>query len=97
MQGLPVTYVPDPVKPDGSPIAVISASLAEDTYVLLSTDPIAGASYQWLLGNQPLTGATNASLEVASMHLGTVGAYRVQVTVDGVSVLSDPMTLALGA
>jgi hypothetical protein len=37
-------------------------------------------SYQWLLGSQPLAGATNAQLVITNIQLSNAGSYRVVVT-----------------
>jgi hypothetical protein len=57
--------------------------------VTLSTPLVAGNTYQWLLNNNAIAGATNASYTTS-----TLGNYTVQVAGSNGYVLSDTVTVA---
>ncbi|MCP5524139.1 MAG: immunoglobulin domain-containing protein [Verrucomicrobiales bacterium] len=58
----------------------------------VGTDPL---SYQWVKDGTELDGATGSALELFNLQESDAGEYRVIVSTDYGSVLSDPATLAL--
>ncbi len=81
---------------DDSPLSIttqpLSQSLQEDesltlTVVATSQSPL---SYQWLLDDLPLAGATGETLTVDPVELTGAGSYTVEVTNAAGTVTSDP-------
>lgn len=54
-------------------------------------------TYQWLLNNQPIDGATNAALSLPYARMSDAGKYILQVTNGGGTVSSSEMTLTVYA
>ena len=53
------------------------------------------ATYQWLFEGSPLAGETEAVLTVANVSPAQAGIYRVEVTIGGDTVTSDPAELVV--
>ena len=53
------------------------------------------ASYQWQRNNNPLTGATSATLTLNSVSLGDAGSYTCVLTGANGSITSSPATLTI--
>ena len=56
-------------------ISAANTSICSGQSTLLTATEVAGASYQWLLNGNPISGATNATFSASA-----AGAYSVQVT-----------------
>lgn len=54
-------------------------------------------TYQWLLNNQPIDGATNSTLALPYARMSDVGKYILQVSNGGGTVSSTEMTLSVYA
>ncbi len=52
-------------------------------------------AYQWQLGGQPITAATNAALELRAIQENQAGEYRVVVSNPGGSITSDVATVTV--
>lgn len=78
-----------------SPTATITASgstsICQGSNVTLSANTGAGLSYQWYRDSQPISGATNSTIQVAS-----AGNYAVQVANTCLPVRSSAVTVAVG-
>ncbi len=60
-----------------------------------SIPTISGASYQWLLNDVSLPGATSATLQIPNVSAANVGLYRVRVSAGGKTMLSKPASLQI--
>ncbi len=54
-------------------------------------------TYQWRKGGAPIIGATNTGYAIASVQLGDVGSYNVEVTNSAGSVTSSVIVLTVNA
>jgi uncharacterized delta-60 repeat protein len=64
------------------------------SFTVTATSPTA-LSYQWFLGGNPISGATSATYNIASVAPADEGVYSVRVTNDYDSVLSAAATLTI--
>jgi hypothetical protein len=71
-------------------LAVVAGAPAEFRIVASGTAPL---QYQWLHNNQPLSGQTATNLELPSVNTNQAGEYRVQVTNQYGSLLSEPAAI----
>jgi hypothetical protein len=74
-----------------------TATAGTSTTLTAAVTSTAPATYQWLKNGAPLTGATSATLTLASPTAADAGTYSVVVTNSGGSVTSTAATLTVAA
>lgn len=73
-------------------LTVTPTAAASFTVVASGTPPF---TYQWLKDDQPITGATSATLDLSQVSLSDAGSYRAVVSNPAGSVTSDPAALTV--
>jgi len=73
-------------------LTVTPTAAASFTVAASGTPPF---TYQWLKDDQPIAGATSATLALSQVSLSDAGSYRAVVSNPAGSVTSDPATLTV--
>lgn len=72
----------------GQPVSMLVANGGTVSFTAAATGP-GPLTYQWLLNNVAISGATNSSLSVTNLSSSSAGSYRLVVTGPGGSVASS--------
>lgn len=73
-------------------ISVIEGNSAALTVIAFGTQPL---RYQWSRNNEDLLGGTNATFSIPLVRTNDAGAYRVRISNDHGTILSEPAALAV--
>lgn len=73
----------------------VLAQISTTATLSVIADSSGPATYQWLFGNTPISGATNSSLTISNAQFANVGTYYVNVSNQFGGTSSPPVTLTM--